>query len=116
MLYNRCIYNQKMFSSEYSGYAGSHSKNRSSTSYTFGPHHKRDGTYIHYTLDNRIVKHDPAKIEAHQADTPAWVIADLMLSAHRGQPLRPAEQTLIRGPFHSPSLQWLQRTLNDLSK
>lgn len=103
-----------MFSAEYTGYTGVHRRHRSSTSYTFGPHHTRDGEYIYYTLDNRIIRQDPQRIPAKVPTTPAWVIADLMLSAKRGQPLRPAEQALVNRHFESKSLQWLQRVLDDL--
>ena len=103
-----------MFSAEYTGYAGAHRRHRRSTSYTFGPHHARDGEYIYYLLDNRVVRQDPERIPAQVPATPAWVIADLMLSAQRGQPLRPAEQALVNRPFQSASLQWLQRALDDL--
>lgn len=106
-----------MFSSEYGGYAGEHTKNRQDTSYTFGAHHLRDaGGYIHYTLDSRVVQQDPARIPARLPSAPAWVIGDLMLSAHRGQPLTPAETALVDRKFDSASLQWLQRTLSDLEK
>jgi len=110
------IYNVKMFSREYTGYTGAHSLNKTATSYTFGPHQTREGGYVYYSLDHRVVHQDPAQIEAFHGNTPAWVIADLMLSAHRGQPLTAAEQELTRGPFASESLTWLQRTLKDLVK
>lgn len=107
------IYIQKMFSQEFVGHsAGEHTNDRTSTSYTFGPHHTRQGNYIHYTLDNRVVDTDPSKIPVVLEATPAWVIADLMLSAHRGQPLSEAEQVLCAGPFESPGLQWLQKSLS----
>ncbi len=105
-----------MFSSEYTGYHGEHTVNRSDTSYTFGPHHARQGNYIMYALDTRVVQQDPQTVPAYVSSAPAWVIADLMLSAHRGQPLTAAEQRLTAGPFQCESLQWLQRALGDLSK
>ena len=105
-----------MFSSEYEGYQGEHTVNHSDTSYTFGPHHARRGKYIMYALDTRVVRQDPQTMPAYVSSAPAWVIADLMLSAHRGQPLTAAEQALTAGPFVGESLQWLQRALVDLSK
>jgi|TARA_B110001452_G_scaffold267339_1_gene276838 hypothetical protein len=106
-----------MFGQEFQGHSPvEHTNNRSSTSYTFGPHHERSGEYIYYTLDNRIVQQDPERIPVVQEGTPAWVIADLMLCAHRGQPLSEAERQLCAGPHQSPSLIWLQKSLFEFSK
>jgi hypothetical protein len=111
------IYIQKMFSREFEGHSlVEHTNERSSTSYTFGPHHLRNGEYIYYTLDNRIVHADPEKIPVVFEPTPAWVIADLMLSAHRGQPLTAAEQRLCEHGATTPGLQWLQKSLWSFSK
>lgn len=110
------IYNQKMFSEEFPGHcSGGHTNERSCTSYTFGPHHGRTGNYIYYTIDNRVVKQDPKKIPVEQESTPAWVIADLMLSAHRGQPLTESERLLCAN-CTTPGLVWLQKSLLDFSK
>jgi len=106
-----------MFSQEFKGHSpGAHKNEYSSTSYTFGPHHERQGDYIFYSLDSRVVAADPDKIPVVFESTPAWVVADLMLSAHRGQPLTEAEQLLCVGPFESPGLQWLQKSLASFSK
>ena len=106
-----------MFSQEFVGHSSAeHTNERSSTSYTFGPHHARQGDYIFYTLDSRVVATDPDKIPVVFEATPAWVVADLMLSAHRGQPLTEAEQLLCAGPLQSPGLQWLQKSLASFSK
>lgn len=105
-----------MFCREYEGYNGQRTTFENTTSYTFGPHHKRDGDYIYYTLDGRVVAQASDKIPAHVSETPAWVLADLMLSRHRGQPLTAAETLLIERPFQCESLRWLQHALNDLSK
>ena len=44
-----------MFSQEFNGHSpGEHTNEYSSTSYTFGPHHKRQGDYIFYALDNFV--------------------------------------------------------------
>ena len=40
-------------------------------------------------------------------DQPAWVIADLILSKYRGQPLSEYEEALISQPFQSEGLTWL---------
>jgi len=106
-----------MFSQE-SGYQLSveHTNEDSCTSYTFGPHHERTGDYIYYSLDHRTVYQDPARIPIVQEGTPAWVIADLMLSKHRGQPLSEAELRLCAGPHQSPLLRWLQNSLGEFSK
>ena len=106
-----------MFSQEFEGHLPvEHTNERTSTSYTFGPYHLRNGEYIYYTLDNRIVHADPEKIPVVFEPTPAWVIADLMLSAHRGQPLRPAEQRLCEHGATTSGLQWLQNSLGSFSK
>ena len=106
-----------MFSQEFKGFSPvEHTNNHDATSYTFGPHHERSGEYIYYKLDNRIIKQDPKRIPVLQEATPAWVIADLMLCAHRGQPLTEAEQLLCAGPHKSPSLLWLQKSLFEFSK
>ena len=105
-----------MFSQEFNGHWSQHTNESSSTSYTFGPHHTRQGEYVYYTLDNRVVTTDPCQIPTVLDATPAWVVADLMLSAHRGQPLTEAEQLLCTPPFESPGLQWLQNSLVSFSK
>ena len=105
-----------MFCREYEGHSGTRTTFENTTSYTFGPHHKHDADYIYYALDGRIVDQDPSKIPAHASETPAWVLADLMLSRYHGQPLTLAEQRLIDRPFRCASLQWLQQTLTDMSK
>tara|TARA_B110001450_G_scaffold240000_1_gene248341 strand:+ start:343 stop:663 length:321 start_codon:yes stop_codon:yes gene_type:complete len=106
-----------MFSQEFKGHSpGAHKNEHSSTSYTFGPHHKRQGDYIFYSLDSRVVTADPDKIPVVFESTPAWVVADLMLSAHRGQPLTEAEKVLCSANVMSPGLHWLQKSLASFSK
>ena len=105
-----------MFSQEFVRHSSKgHTNEYSATSYTFGPHHTRQGEYIFYPLDSRVVRVDPQKIPVVFEPTPAWVIADLMLSAHRGQPLTKAEQLLCAN-CQTPALKWLQKSLASFSK
>lgn len=107
---------QNMFSSDFVGHSGEHTNNTTSTSYCFGAHTTRNGEYIFYELDEQVVLQDPKKIPIIPSSTPAWVLADLMLSAYRGQPLREYEELLLSQPFQSPGLIWLENSLCQLSK
>ena len=79
-------------------------------SYAYGPHVQgipETNTWVYYEGDRRVFTEAPAiKKEALQA-TPAWVIADLILSKYRGQPLSEYEEALISQPFQSEGLTWL---------
>jgi len=98
-----------MFSSDFSGKSlGEHTRKINKMSYMFGSHSKREGDRIYFTGDRRIVEQDPTCIEIKPHATPAWVIADYMLSKSRGEPLTEYEEMLISQPFDSEGLRWLR--------
>jgi len=76
-------------------------------SYTFGTH--TVGKRIFYGGDRRVIEQDVCTVRQEAA--PAWVVADCMLSKHRGIPLSPAEELLISQPFQSEGLLWLEKYL-----
>ena len=78
-------------------------------SYTYGPHVQgipETNPWVYYEGDRRVFTEAPVA-QQKLAPTPAWVIADLIWSKHRGQPLSEYEEALISQPFHSEGLQWL---------
>ena len=101
-----------MFSSDFSDKSLEKSTTKVNTmSYMFGPHSTRDGDRIFFMGDNRTVEQDPNGIEIKPEATPAWVIADYMLSKSRGEPLTEYENMLISQPFESEGLRWLREYL-----
>tara|TARA_B110000285_G_scaffold157237_1_gene175417 strand:- start:1816 stop:2130 length:315 start_codon:yes stop_codon:yes gene_type:complete len=103
-----------MFSSDFSGKSlGKHIRKINKMSYMFGPHSTRDGDRIYFTGDRRIVEQDPTGIEIKPHATPAWVIADYMLSKSRGEPLTDYEEMLISQSFESEGLRWLRQYLRE---
>lgn len=101
-----------MFSSDFSEKLEEESTIRvNRMSYTFGPHSTHDGERIFFVKDERIVEQDPNCIEIKPEATPAWVIADYMLSKSRGEPLTEYEEMLISQPFESEGLRWLREYL-----
>lgn len=83
-------------------------------SYMFGSHSKCNRERIYYTGDRRVVDQDPSSIEIKPHSTPAWVIADYMLSKSRGEPLTEYEEMLISQPFESEGLRWLREYLREI--
>ena len=82
-------------------------------SYAYGPHVQgipETNPWVYYEGDRRVFTEAPVA-QQKIAPTPAWVIADLMLSKHRGQPLTEYEEALISQPFESPGLVWLKACL-----
>ena len=103
-----------MFSSDFSGKSlGKHTRKLKKMSYMFGPHCTREGERIYFTGDRRTVEQDPKRIEIKPHATPAWVIADYMLSKSRGEPLTEYEEMLISQPFKSEGLRWLCEYLRE---
>ena len=82
-------------------------------SYMFGPHSTRNGDRIYFTGDRRIVEQNPQCLEIKPHTTPAWVIADYLLSKSRGEPLTEYEEMLISQPFESEGLRWLRQYLKE---
>jgi len=79
----------------------------------FGSHSTRDSDCIYFTGDRRVVNQDPSCIEIKPHPTPAWVIADYMLSKSRGEQLTEYEEMLISQPFESEGLRWLRQYLHE---
>jgi len=99
-----------MFSSDFLGRIQPAWRQVKQMSYTFGPH--TSGEKVYYTGDNRVV--DSTTVPSLQPhSTPAWVVADYMLSKNRGEPLTAYEELIISQPFESESLRWLQEYLRE---
>lgn len=99
-----------MFSADFSGRVQPTWRQVHQMSYTFGPH--TTGEKVYYTGDVRVV--DSTTVRSFQPhSTPAWVVADYMLSKSRGEPLTAYEELIISQPFQSENLRWLQEYLRE---
>jgi hypothetical protein len=99
-----------MFSADFSGRMQPDMRRVKQMSYTFGPH--TTGAKVYYAGDNRVV--ESTSVPALQPhSTPAWVVADYMLSKSRGDPLTAYEEVIISQPFESENLRWLQEYLRE---
>lgn len=98
-----------MFSSPFRRHSSEHTSKKKVSSYTFGPHTSRVGSYVHYISDARVVTQDPKKIIMKAEPTPAWVVAEYILAKRRGEPLSDYEELLIAQPFQSEGLKWLRQ-------
>lgn len=86
-----------------------HTRKQSDMSYTFGPHTRREGAYVLYGGDARVVKQDPNTIPVTTRDTPRWLIADWIIAEADGQPISPQARAFLNSSSQSIGLQWLRQ-------